>query len=161
MVEAAKHFVQEPYGILTIHGGTGNAKTTALQGIVNELVSMRVQAVYITAFDLIGYIRAAFSSNGKEVINDDAHARLKKLESVRVLCVDEMDKVKWSDWVQEQLTDLVDVRYRLGLGLEAGTVIAMNASPDILPAWMFSRLADGRNVMIENKDADVRPGMEK
>jgi DNA replication protein DnaC len=159
MVDAAKQFIQDPTGFLIIHGTTGNAKTAALHGIVNELVEQSMQAVYITAFDLIGYIRAAFDKN-HEIADGDAYDRLKRLEKVRVLCLDELDKVKWTDWVEEQITDLIDARYRLGLDWEVGTVIAMNASPDTLPVWIYSRLRDGRNVMVENRDADVRPGME-
>ncbi len=160
MVDAAKQFIRQPDGFLTIHGKPGNAKTAALHGIVNELVQNSVEAVYITAFDLIGYIRAAFDDK-RSIIDYNAHDRLKKLERVRVLCIDELDKVKWSDWVQEQITDLIDARYRFGLNRTSGTVIAMNASPATLPEWIYSRLSDGRNVIVKNDDADVRPGMER
>ena len=159
MVDAAKRFLKNPVGFLTIHGGAGNAKTAVMHGIINELVQGSVEAVYITAFDLISYIRAAFDKQ-REIVDATAYDRLKRLERVRVLCLDELDKVKWSDWVEEQITDLIDARYRLGLDWEVGTVVAMNANPDTLPAWIYSRLRDGRNVVIENRDADVRPGME-
>ena len=159
MLSAARDFVKQPIGFLTLYGSTGNAKTAVLHGVVNELVDQQIEAVYVTAFDVLGYIRAAFDKE-HDVIDDTAHDRLKRLERVRVLCLDELDKIKWSDWVEEQITDLIDARYRLGLDGEVGTVVAMNASPDKLPAWIYSRLRDGRNVMIENRDADVRPGME-
>jgi DNA replication protein DnaC len=159
MVTAARNFVARPAGFLTVYGSTGNAKTAVMHGIVNELVNQSVEAVYVTAYDVIGWIRAAFDKQ-HEVVDDTAHDRLKQLERVRVLCLDELDKIKWSDWVEEQITDLIDARYRLGLDWEVGTVVAMNAAPSTLPPWIYSRLRDGRNVMIENKDADVRPGME-
>lgn len=158
MVQAAHKFISAPTGFVTFYGSTGNAKTAVLHGIINELVNRSVEAVYITAFDLIGYIRAAFDKQ-HEVIDVNAHDRLKRLESVRVLCLDELDKVKWTDWVEEQITDLIDARYRLGLDWEVGTVIAMNANPETLPIWIYSRLRDGRNTIVENNDADTRPGM--
>jgi len=160
MVNAARTFVNEPVGFLTIHGTTGNAKTTVLQGVVNELVEKGMEAVYVTAFDLLGYIRKAFNAN-KDIVNFDAHDRLKKLECVRVLCIDELDKVRWTEFVEEQITDLINARYRLGLDWSVGTVIAMNAHPESLPTWIYSRLRDGRNVIVENTDGDVRPGMER
>lgn len=160
MVNAARAFVKEPVGFLTIYGSTGNAKTTALHGIVNELVEGGYEAVYVTAFDLLGYIRKAFNAN-RDVVNLDAHERLKKLEVVRVLCIDELDKVRWTEFVEEQITDLIDARYRLGLDWSVGTVIAMNANPETMPTWIYSRLSDGRNVMVENQDDDARPGMER
>src|SRR3972149_4367287 len=36
MVIAARVFVANPRGILTLHGGSGNAKTVVLQAVVNE-----------------------------------------------------------------------------------------------------------------------------
>ncbi len=159
MVKAARAFVAAPVGMLTIHGTTGNAKTAVLQGIVNELVRAGVEAVYITAFDIMGYIRSAFDSK-REVSDLGAYERLKRLERVRVLCIDELDKVRWTEFVQEQVTDLIDVRYRSGAAGEAGTVIAMNDSPENLPDWIYSRMRDGRNQIIKNTDADMRPEME-
>lgn len=159
MVRAAKSFVSTPYGMLTIHGTTGNAKTVVLQGIVNELVSKGVEAVYITAFDIMGFIRSAFD-NKREVSDLGAHDRLKRLERVRVLAIDELDKVRWTEFVQEQITDLIDARYRAGIDGVCGTVIAMNDSPSNLPTWIYSRMSDGRNRIIHNADADMRPHME-
>lgn len=159
MVQASKSFIENPVGYLTIHGTTGNAKTAVMHAIVNELIEKGIEAVYVTAFDVLGYIRAAFDAD-KNIASASAYERLKKLECVRVLCIDELDKVRWTEFVEEQITDLVDARYRLGLDWEVGTVIAMNANPETLPAWIYSRLRDGRNVIVENMDADVRPGME-
>ena len=159
MVSAAREFVKNPYGFLTIHGTTGNAKTTVLQGVVNELVDGGVEAVYVTAFDLLGYIRKAFNAS-KDIVNLDAHDRLKRLEVVRVLCIDELDKVRWTEFVEEQITDLIDARYRLGIDFSVGTVIAMNADPETLPSWIYRRLRDGRNKIVKNADPDVRPNME-
>lgn len=159
MVQASKIFIENPVGYLTIHGTTGNAKTAVMHAIVNELIDKGIEAVYVTAFDVLGYIRAAFDAE-KNIASASAYERLKKLECVRVLCIDELDKVRWTEFVEEQITDLVDARYRLGLDWEVGTVIAMNANPESLPAWIYSRLRDGRNVIVENMDADVRPGME-
>lgn len=159
MVKAARGFVTAPIGILTIHGTPGNAKTAVLQGIVNELVRAGVEAVYITAFDIMGYIRSAFDSK-HDVSDLGAYERLKRLERVRVLAIDELDKVRWTGFVEEQITDLIDVRWRSGTAGEAGTVIAMNNGPENLPSWIYSRMRDGRNQIIKNTDADMRPEME-
>ncbi len=157
MVEACQAFVQNPLGILTLWGGVGNAKSTALQACVNELA--RLGAVYVTAFDLLSYIRAAFNADRK-VQNDDAYSRLLRFERVRILAIDEFDKVRSTDWAAEQITDLIDKRYRAGIEGEAGTLIAMNGNPANLPEWIASRLADGRNRIIHNTDRDVRPFMD-
>jgi DNA replication protein DnaC len=152
-VAAAKEFIQSPAGILTLWGTTGNAKTVVLMSIVNECVERGIGAVYLTGFDLVGYIRDAFKED------DSALARIRRFESVPVLCLDELDKIKWSEWVEEQITELIDRRYRLGLEGGYGTVIAMNKNPNELPTWIYSRLSDGRNKIIKNADEDMRPLM--
>lgn len=155
MVTECRYFVNEPHGIITLWGGVGNAKTMALQAVVNELVECGLEAVYVTAFDLISHIRAAFNAN-REVLSDDAYYRLVRFETVRVLAIDEFDKVRVTDWVMEQLTDLIDKRYRLGLDGQAGTLIAMNSDPTNQPEWIASRLLDGRNTIVHNADLDIR-----
>lgn len=155
MVRACTEFLSEPTGILTLWGGVGNAKTMALQAIVNEMLSRGIGAVYITAFDLFAYVRAAFNAQ-RDVLDGDAYERLVRFERVRILALDEFDKVRVSDWVLEQITDLIDKRYRLGLDGQAGTVIASNSDPANLPDWIASRLLDGRNRVIHNADRDIR-----
>lgn len=153
MVKACADFLLAPYGFLTIHGTSGNAKTLALQACVNALVDVGVEAVYITAFDLISYIREAFNDDHK-VKDESAYERIVRFGTVAFLAVDEFDKVKMSPWVVEQMTDLIDRRYRLGQNNQAGTMIAMNADPKELPPWISSRLSQG--TIIANNDPDLR-----
>ena len=54
-------------------------------------------------------------------------------------------------------TDLVDKRHRRGLDGTNGTLIAMNTSPALQSDWIASRLMDGRNQVVHNTDADLRP----
>lgn len=158
MVEHCISFTRHPFGIMTLWGGPGNAKTMALQAVVNHFVNNNTDAVYVTAFDLISYIRAAFQKtkgNDLQVIDDSAYARLGKFEHVKLLAIDEFDKVRVTDWVQEQFTDLIDRRYRLAQDEQVGTMIAMNDDPRNLPAWIYSRLA--QNIIVHNGDSDMRP----
>jgi DNA replication protein DnaC len=156
MISAARLFLVEPHGILTLWGGPGNAKTMVLQAIINECLGRSTQAVYITLYDLAGYVREAFKND-----SESAWRRVRRLQSVRVLCIDEFDKVKPTEWIQELETAIIDHRYRNGLAGLCGTVIAMNESPEAeaLPMWIVSRLRDGRNRIVHNTDPDVRAGM--
>jgi len=156
MVQACAEFLEGPNQMLTIWGSSGNAKTMALQAVVNECLAKGLQAVYVTSFDLIAYIRSAFDHE-KKVIDDNAFSRLREFEEVPVLALDEFDKVRATDWVQEQLTDLIDRRYRLALDGQAGTLIAMNSNPNLQPDWIYSRLSDARNRIVYNQDNDLRP----
>lgn len=156
MVTACKDFLAYPFQIVTIHGGPGNAKTMALQAVINHNLEAGRRAVYVTSFDLISYIRAAFNQE-KKVIDEDSYSRLRRFEEIEILAIDELDKVRMTEWVEEQITDLIDRRYRLALDGQAGTLVAMNGDPGQLPLWIYSRLSDGRNQIINNTDNDLRP----
>ena len=158
MVEACARFLDHPYGSLTLHGSSGNAKTIALQACVNSLVTVGVPAVYITAFDLISYVRAAFNDK-REIKSESDYDRLFRFSAVSFLALDEFDKIKMTDWVEQEITDLIDRRYRLGLDEQAGTMIAMNGNPSDLPTWIYSRLSQGEIVC--NNDSDLRPYLKR
>lgn len=159
MLRACVEFRESPDHMVTLWGGVGNAKSMALQATVNELVERGVEAVYITAFDLISHIRETFNAK-REVVSEGAYERLLRFERVRVLAIDELDKVRVTEWALEQITDLMDKRYRLSLDGQAGTLIAMNSNPADQPEWIASRLLDGRNVVIHNADADLRSALK-
>lgn len=163
MVNACRRFILNPSGIVTVYGGSGNGKTMALQACINAMLDQNIEAVYVTAFDLISFIRSAFKqdkySKVLDVLDENAYSRLQKFERVRVLALDEFDKVKVTDWVREQLTDLIDRRYRMAENESGGTLIAMNDEPDSLPSWMSSRLK--RYTIIHNADDDMRPELSQ
>jgi DNA replication protein DnaC len=155
MVDAARRFIDRPFGYMTIYGSCGNAKTVVQQSIVNACLARNIGAIYTTFYDLVSYVREAYQPNAP----DSAWARMKRLQSITVLCVDELDKVKISDWVREVETQLFDTRYRRGLAGELGTVLAMNGDIEDLPEHLLSRLHDGRNSIVRNNDRDIRPLM--
>lgn len=155
MLAAAQAFVTKPAGILTIWGAPGNAKTLALQGIVNTCTRQGVLAIYVTFFDLVSYVRDAFNEQ-RDGRYESAYQRMLRFAEARVLAIDEVDKVKVTDWTVELETAIFDRRYRDGLAGLTGTVLAMNSNPDRLPGWIYSRLCDGRNRIIENRDPDMR-----
>lgn len=155
MVNAAKLFISSPGGILTLWGRLGNAKTAVLMSIVNACVLDGIEAVYTTFVDLEGWIREAFDEKKHDEFGT-ARDRMAHLVSVRVLVIDEFDKAKVTEWINEIRFDLLDKRYRSGVVGECGTLLAMNCDPQSLPEWISSRLYDGRNVVIENSDPDMR-----
>jgi DNA replication protein DnaC len=158
MVQACREFLEHPVGMLTLWGEPGNGKTLALQALVNELVAAGKPAVYLTAFRLLSYVRQAFSEQKTDGPRD-AYRRLMNFADVRVLAIDEFEKVNPTLWVREQLTELIDTRYRLGMDGRAGTVIAMNSDPRLQEHWIASRLLHGRNRVVHNTDTDLRPAL--
>lgn len=158
MVEMARAFIANPYGYLTFHGPYGNGKSTALMSIVNACVAKGIAAVYITFGDLVGYARAAFSTQ-----NESDWDRIGRLARVPVLCIDEMspDQVKETDYVRMIQAQIINARYVSGEAGETGTVIAGNftlyheADLPTVPDWIATRLKQG--VTVWNNDPDFRP----
>jgi hypothetical protein len=100
-------------------------------------------------------VREAFNEVG-DGRYESAYKRMMKIATCSILSIDELDKVKITDWTQELQTAIFDRRYRDGLARKSGTILAMNSAPDRLPEWIYSRLSDGRNRIIHNPDQDMR-----
>ncbi len=154
MIEACRQFIEQPRGFLTLWGGVGVGKSSCLYAITNAL--MRRGAVYVSLHDLLEYVRGGFDAKDA---SDDSRGRMKRFVKVPVLCLDEIDKVKPSDWAMEQVTALVDARFRSGVAGETGTVLALNSDPALQPEWIASRLQDRRNRVVHNTDRDARKFM--
>lgn len=151
MVAAVRAFLENPVGFLTIHGNFGTGKTACLMAIVNQSIRQEYEAIYITLFDLLGYVREAYSKD-----EESDWVRLNRLTAVHILCIDELDKVKETEWMRQTMTHVFDVRYRDGMTGRCGTVWAFNGGFDgIEHPWIRSRLMEG--VIIENNDPDIRP----
>lgn len=156
MVEIAREFVKNPYGVLTFWGGEGNGKTLVLQAVVNE---MRWKyghiGVYITFADLMDYIREGFNQEA----DVPARQRYDQIVAAPVLAIDEVDKVNITSWGNEFRTRFFDDRYRRGCYGECYTLFAMNWDPREMPEYIYGRLADGRNLIFHNRDDSFRPAM--
>jgi len=160
MVQACLEFCRQPTGMLTLWGGVGNGKTMSLQGAVNELNARGVQAVYVTAFALVAHLQEAFDAP-HEGPGDSSYKRLEKFKMLRVLALDELDKINPTRWAMGQVTHLLEARYWLGEDETAGTLIAMNSDPAQQPESIASRLLDGRNRVVHNDDRDIRPALAR
>ena len=78
MIEAARAFIDRPRGMLTIYGTCGNAKTVALQAIVNALLARNIPAIYLPFYDVLSYVKEAFKQtqltpHGIDLANYSAH----------------------------------------------------------------------------------------
>jgi len=151
MVSACRRFMKSKTGMLSIYGGYGNGKSTALRSIVNQCLSEGIEARYMTMYEVMAYAREAFES--RQAGDTDA-GRITRLAGTRVLCLDELDKGRMSDYAIEIQTHLFEVRYRRADVL--GTVVAWNGALDTLKMpWVVSRVSEFE--VVNNTDADLRP----
>lgn len=163
MLAAARVFVANPIGLLTVYGSYGNGKTITLMAIVNECLKRGLPAVYVRFTDLLDYIRDGFNevkTTGE--YSGRAYVRAQRFLSIRVLAIDELDDARDTEWKIEFEKGLFDRRYRDGNSHLTGTVLATNQRPEkFLDAKIVSRIRDGRNVVVENNDPDMRSGLTR
>jgi len=151
LAEFSKGTLDGPYtGFLTIWGTNGNGKSTALMAAVNEALELMIPSVYLTADELIDYLKAGIQDK------QDVQSRFMLLVEVDVLAIDELSLVPRTDWNMNKLQRLIDQRYRAG----KGTLFAMDTDPEkYLERRAFSRLQTG--IIVKNTDADMRPSIGK
>ncbi len=150
MKEAAEKFISNPRGFLSFFGGYGTGKTIALQAIVNECNERGIEAIYLTAHELMDYLYEAFDP---KVMETD-RGRVNRLASVPVLVIDELDKARDTPYAADMQFHLFDTRYRRAH--ELGTVLAWNGDLNTLP-WpaVVSRISEFRHIQVS--DSDMRP----
>lgn len=155
MVKAANQFIVGNFlGFLSIYGDLGNGKTTTMKAIVNACIERGIEARYMTMTEVMAYAREAFES---QQAGDTDYGRIGRLATTRVLCIDELDKARITEYAREVQTHLFDVRYRRAH--ELGTVVAWNGDTSTIPLpWVMSRLSEFP--MIENNDRDIRPALK-
>lgn len=166
MLEAARAMLDKPFGWLWIWGGPGNAKSEILIALVNELnARRRGPAVYTKFSQLLDYMRDAFDERKKREDDPDTDlgyiARFRRLRSVKVLAIDEMDKARVTPFMNDFRFDFLDERYRLGITGQAVTLFASNETPATLPDPIWDRVRDGRFKVVHNQAGSARPKMRR
>jgi DNA-binding MarR family transcriptional regulator len=146
--EAALARARKPCEFLTLIGPTGVGKSVLLAATINEALSRDFQAYYTTTADLLDYLRVTFKK-----AEADYDARWERLKSVRVLCIDELDRFNPTDWALEKFFQLISARY--DNGDDRLTCFATNASIDTFPAYLQSRMRDRHCCMFELTGIDV------
>lgn len=148
--------LQRKYGLIYLWGDNGQAKTLLLK--IAAAVSLRdmIPAAYINMADLMRDLKSAYDEK------DSARAFEDKLEfwtGVNVLCLDEFNRLKESDYVKEQRFVLMDRRNVQAVRQETVTLLASNTPPSAQEKYMQSRLEDGRFQIIHVTGNDARAGM--
>lgn len=154
MLDAAQDILERGYGWLYIFGGPGNAKSEVLKAIVNQMNETgKGPAIYTTLSNILDYIRAGYGAG-------DYPARFETLKTCPVLAVDEMDKIKDSDWVNEFRFKFLDARYMSAVNKLSMTIYAGQPHPKVIyDDVIFDRFRDGRFQIIENHAPSARPQM--
>lgn len=137
----AKEMLRDPYGYLSITGVKGAGKSMVSAALVATFARNGREAVYYTSSEIATALT--------DFENGDPNKFCERLKRAAVLAIDEMDKIKWTQWVVRTLGDVLDYRHR---NAETKvTILTMNHGPEAWPTeegvyieHIASRLADGR-----------------
>ncbi len=174
LLTECRRLVGGDFGMMTVYGPTGNAKSLALMATVNEFIGRGHRSAYFTLSGLLDYLRVGFA-HGHDTLA--AHARYQRISNLHMLAVDEFDfessddfpmvKTRVTPFMEEVVSNLIDDRYCYGRApsdQRKYTLLAMNNNPEILPTHLYSRIAWGLDAVIperfrivENTDPDARP----
>lgn len=157
MILAARDIIAQGYGWLYIHGGPGNAKSEVLKAIVNAFnYAGRGPAVYTSLGSILDYMRLTMSNkNNLEYYNE-----LERLKGIKVLAIDEMDKPKETDWMQDFRFHFLDARYISAVNELSVTVFAGQTDPKTFGDVLYDRIRDGRFEIVHNLAPSARAQMK-
>jgi hypothetical protein len=150
-LKAARSFVAQPRGWLTYVGGYGTGKTMLIYACLNHLADRGIFGRYVVMPDLLSQLRSALRQD------DQAYASiLRRVVQAPLLAIDELDKIRDSEFVDEVLEAIFLARYTDRHQL--GTIIGYNIDrADRIPPFLRSRMGDSRFELIEMTGADLRP----
>jgi DNA replication protein DnaC len=132
----ARAFAEEPSGWLVLQGPPGTGKTHLSAAIANARLSAGHSAQFVTAPDLLDYLRAAYAPDSKVKYD-------KVFDAVRttpLLVLDDLGAQSSTSWAQEKLFQLLNYRYNAGLP----TVITTNLTLEEQDPRIRSRMLDPR-----------------
>lgn len=135
--EAARFAAGEGPHILVLQGPTDSGKTHLLECIGRECLARGLTVRYEYVPELLRRVRASFRG-------DDAEDPLEVCEAASVLLLDELGLGNTTEWVQEQITSVVDERYRNGRRLAIGMNLGDVDIAQKLGFRLESRLLDDR-----------------
>lgn len=135
-LQRAEDFVRRPHGWIVYEGTYGSGKTHLAVAIGNaRLEQFGDQVLFITAPDLLDYLRTSFSPTA-EASYDETFERIR---NIQLLILDDLGVENPSGWAKEKLFQLLNYRYVKALP----TVITTNTPLEELDPRVGSRMMQG------------------
>lgn len=147
-LDLARSFVADPYGWLTLVGGYGVGKTRLIYGVLNDLADVGMYGRYVMMPELLNELRDGAREGGYG-------ERLRRFVTAPLLAIDELDKIRDTEFVDDVLHAIFLARYQ---DIETrSTIIGYNADgANRIPPFLRSRIHDSRFRLAEMTGPDVR-----
>lgn len=135
--KAAQDYADEPDGWITFTGPSGTGKTWLAAAIVNRQIELEKAALFVTAADLLDYLRGGFDADAEDSFID-LYSQVREAE---LLVLDDLPARPSSPWGHDRLLQLLAYRHASRLS----TVITVRGEFGHLEEFLRSRLetADG------------------
>lgn len=138
---------------LVLLGKVGTGKTHLAVGIASESMEQGAEAIFTTAADMIGRVKATWGQRG----GDSEAQVIQRLASVDLLVVDEVGSIKCAGREREILLAILGGRHNAVLP----TIFTANLTADELPGYLsdqiVSRLRESASQMVVFDWDDYRP----
>lgn len=164
-LEAARTFLNVPYGWFYMYGTYGNAKTEIALALFNALRTAHQRyGIFIGMQSLVTFVYDAYNSS-RDPESLSLAERIDIFKRVPVLVVDEFDfdetKLNVTSNILQILFEIFNARYERAIYDEQLTIFTSNQSPAHLPPALRDRMLDGRFVVVENTAPSKRPHMKR
>ena len=129
---AAAEYAEEPDGWITFVGPSGSGKTYLAAAVANHRIESGKAALFITAADLLDYLRGGFDDDSEWGLVD----LLDQVRQAELLVLDDLPARPASPWGQERLFQLLAWRHSARLP----TVVTLRGDPNRLDEFLRTRL---------------------
>jgi hypothetical protein len=145
------------YGWVYLWGDYGLAKTEILKIAVATAIRDHKLAAYTRMVEIIDDMRGAYDAKNA---NEESARRLDFWSSAPILCIDEFDRVRATEYVTERRFILMDRRYEDACREKSITIMASNAAPNTIDGYLADRISDGRFKVVRLTGKSMRPFMD-
>jgi DNA replication protein DnaC len=140
--------MEHPSGFVLLAGPYGCGKSHLLVAAINAAVKNNKTALYIDSARMLSAIRSTFGGNNSTT----ELMVMSRFSQVRVLAIDELDRVGGTDWATATLFQIINDRYNgaaHGTGLDTRlTLMATNSKFKSLDSYLQSRLNDKNHASV-------------
>ena len=134
---AASRYADNPEGWVTFAGPSGSGKTYLAAAIANRQIERGQPALFLTAADLLDYLRGGFEDEAEVGFVD----LYEQVRGAPLLALDDLPTRMATPWSEERLFQLLAWRHSARLP----TVVTLRGAPNRLDEFLRTRLesADG------------------
>ena len=154
-IQAVRETIKRGHGWVFLYGGFGVGKTFIQKIAVAEVIRSGKEAAYVRMAEILDHLRESF----QEGIQESENERLDYWSKIPVLAIDEFDRARNTEYMNERRFVLMDRRYEGATRENSITILSSNEDPSNLPGYLYDRVRDGRFKIICLSGESFRPGM--